>query len=142
MNIVIMSGRLTRDSQLTLVGANDTPKLSFALAVERSYQKDKENKVVDFVDMEVWGARAKSLAPYLVKGKAVLIEGELNVYKYTNDKGENRVRTTINVDKLEFIGGKPVVNNEDGFDNNKPVVKEDNVNNPTFETLDDEDIPF
>ena len=151
MNLVMISGRLTRDCELKYVGVNNIPKLQFSMAVERAYQKDKDNKVVDYIDFELLGARAESLAPYLVKGKALLVNGELNVYKYTSDKGENRVSTKVSVNTLEFIGGgKPVVN-EDGVDNKpvannstQPVVNstEIDTNGLGFEAIDDEDIPF
>jgi single-stranded DNA-binding protein len=43
----MLSGRLTKDAELTSIGMNNTPKLMFSIAVERAYQKDKNNKVVD-----------------------------------------------------------------------------------------------
>ena len=48
MNKIIISGRLVRDSELSYIASTATPKISFTLAVERNYQKDKNNKKVDF----------------------------------------------------------------------------------------------
>ena len=59
----MLSGRLTKDAELTSIGMNNTPKLTFSIAVERAYQKDKNNKVVDYIDCEVLGNRANALAP-------------------------------------------------------------------------------
>ena len=46
MNKVILSGGVTKDAELNFL-TNGTPKMMFNLAVERSYQKDKNNKKVD-----------------------------------------------------------------------------------------------
>ena len=44
MNKILLSGRIVRDAELGFIGATGTPKMSFSLAVERNYQKDKNNK--------------------------------------------------------------------------------------------------
>ena len=55
MNKVVLTGRLTRDAELGFIGATGTPKITFSLAVERNYQKDKNNKKVDFINCEMLG---------------------------------------------------------------------------------------
>jgi single-strand DNA-binding protein len=145
--MTILSGRLTKDAELTHIGANNTPKARFSLAVERNYQKDKANKVVDFVEMELLGARAEALAKHLTKGKAVLIHGELNIDKYKNDKGENRSVTKVKVDRIEFLSSSvpvatqttdvPVATQK--VETSKVEYIEISTNSPT---LDDDDVPF
>ena len=138
MNLITISGRLTRDAELSKVGANNTPKLKFSLAVERNYQKDKNNKLVDYIDCSILGARAESLAKYMVKGKPLLVTGELNIDKYKNDKGENRTATVVKVDRIEFLASGNANSTErlaetpqTGFDYQ-----------PAQEPLNDDDIPF
>jgi single-strand DNA-binding protein len=142
MNIIMLSGRLTKDAELTSIGMNNTPKLMFSIAVERAYQKDKSNKVVDYIDCEVLGNRANALAPYLTKGKSVLANGELNIDKYKNKDGETRIAIKVKVDRLEFIGGN---SNNNGGGNSQPVVIE-NITNDVAKAeaieLDDDDVPF
>ena len=43
MNKVILVGRVVRDSELSYIASTATPKMSFSMAVERNYQKDKNN---------------------------------------------------------------------------------------------------
>ena len=142
MNIIMLSGRLTKDAELTSIGMNNTPKLTFSIAVERAYQRDKSNKVVDYIDCEVLGNRANALAPYLIKGKSVLVNGELNIDKYKNNNGETRIAVKVKVDRLEFIGGN---SNNNGGGNSQPVVIE-NITNDVAKAeaieLDDDDVPF
>ena len=131
MNKVILSGRLTRDSELSYIASTSTPKMSFSLAVERNYQKDKNNKKVDFINMEMIGKHCENLCQYVTKGKAILVEGELNIDQYEKD-GEKRSFTKVKVDRLEFLSN---------------AITEKKTNTDTlefadFQGVDDEDIPF
>ena len=79
MNKIILTGRLVKDAELGFIGATGTPKMTFTLAVERNYQKDKNNKKVDFINCEMLGQHTEKLSQYVTKGKAILVEGELNI---------------------------------------------------------------
>ena len=50
MNKIILVGRTTKDAELGFIAVTGTPKMAFTLAVERNYQKDKNNKVVDYIN--------------------------------------------------------------------------------------------
>lgn len=132
MNKVILSGRVTRDAELGYIPNVGVPKLSFSLAVERNYQKDKNNKKVDFINFELFGKRAENLCQYVTKGKQILVEGELNIDNYEKD-GEKRSFTKVKVDRLEFLS-------------NATTEKKTNTDTLEFtdfqEVNDDEDIPF
>ena len=130
MNKIILTGRLTRDAEIGYIGATGTPKMAFSIAVERNYQKDKDNKKVDFINCEMLGQRTEKLSQYVTKGKAILVEGELNIDNYEKD-GEKKSFTKVKVDRLEFLAGNS--NNE-----NKA-----NANTLEFQEVDDnDDIPF
>ena len=132
MNKVILSGRVTRDAELGYIPNVGVPKLSFSLAVERAYQKDKNNKKVDFINCEQLGKHVENLCQYVTKGKQILVEGELNIDNYEKD-GEKRSFTKVKVDRLEFLSN---------------VTTEKTTNTDTLEFTDfqevndDEDIPF
>ena len=130
MNKIILTGRTTKDAELGFIGATGTPKMTFTLAVERNYQKDKNNKKVDFINCEMLGQHTEKLSQYVTKGKAILVEGELNIDNYEKD-GEKKSFTKVKVDRLEFLAGNS--NNE-----NKA-----NANTLEFQEIDDnDDIPF
>ena len=132
MNKVVLTGRLVRDSELSYIASTSTPKMSFSMAVERNYQKDKNNKKVDFINCEQLGKHIENLCQYVTKGKQILVEGELNIDNYEKD-GEKRSFTKVKVDRLEFLGG---------------ATTEKNTNTNALEFTDfqevdnDEDIPF
>ena len=130
MNKIILSGRVCRDSEVSYLANTGTPKLSFSLAVERNYQKDKNNKKVDFINCEMLGQHTEKLSQYVTKGKAILVEGELNIDNYEKD-GEKRSFTKVKVDRLEFLASNS---------NNENKV---NANTLEFQQIDDnDDIPF
>lgn len=128
-NKIMLTGRLTKDAELSFIPNTGTPKLNYTLAVERNYQKDKNNKKVDFINCEAIGKHCENLAQYVTKGKLVLVEGELNIDQ-SEKEGEKRYFTKVKVNKLEFLGGT----NQDN--------KSNNTGNSDFQPVDDDDIPF
>ena len=132
MNKVILVGRLVRDSELSYIASTSTPKMSFSMAVERNYQKDKNNKKVDFINCEQLGKHVENLCQYVTKGKQILVEGELNIDNYEKD-GEKRSFTKVKVDRLEFLGGETT----------EKKTNADTLEFTDFQEVDnDEDIPF
>jgi single-strand DNA-binding protein len=132
MNKVVLTGRIVRDAELGFIGATGTPKMTFSLAVERAYQKDKNNKKVDFINCEMLGQHTEKLCQYVNKGKAILVEGELNIEQYEKN-GEKRSYTKVKVDRLEFLSGNN--NNENKSNTNTLEFTE-------FQEVDSDEIPF
>ena len=126
MNKILLVGRLVRDAELSFLAGTGTPKVTFTIAVDRAYQKDKDNKKTDFINCEQIGKHVEKLSTYLTKGKLLGVEGELNIDQYEKD-GQKKSFTKVKVDRLEFLGGKS--------DNNFVPSK------PNFEAIDDE-LPF
>ena len=133
MNKIIISGRLVRDAELSYIASTATPKISFTLAVERNYQKDKNNKKVDFINCEQLGKHVENLCQYVTKGKQILVEGELNIDNYEKD-GEKRSFTKVKVDRLEFLGGNSNTNTENKQSNEYKIEE--------FNDFDEDEIPF
>ena len=131
MNKVIISGRLTRDSELSYIASTSTPKMSFSLAVERNYQKDKNNKKVDFINCEMLGKHTENLCQYVTKGKQILVEGELNIDNYEKD-GEKRSYTKVKVDRLEFLSNATT----------EKKTNTDTLEFADFQEVNDDEIPF
>jgi single-strand DNA-binding protein len=132
MNKVILTGRTCKNAEIGYIGATGTPKMAFSIAVERNYQKDKNNKKVDFINCEMLGQHTEKLCQYVTKGKAILVEGELNIDQYEKD-GEKRSYTKVKVDRIEFLSG-----NNNAENKSDKVLEFDNFQ----EVGNDEDIPF
>ena len=133
MNKIILSGGITRDAELTFIGSNAVPKMNFSLAVERGYQKDKNNKVVDYINCEMIGKHTENLCQYITKGKQIFIEGELNIDSYMKDD-ERKTYTKVKVDKLEFQRG--------GASANADMKVKNEFKLEEFGNFETEEVPF
>lgn len=99
---VILFGRLTRDPELQQSIAGK-PYVTFTLAVER-YAGPSAGKVTAFVDVTGFGARGEALAKNLAKGDPVLVEGQLDMSKWTDkDTGRSRSKLGVIMDQFTFV---------------------------------------
>ena len=126
MNRIVLVGRLVRDCEPSVLPGTGTGKITFTLAIDRAYQKDKNNKKVDFIPVEMIGNHTTKLAQYMTKGKQVAVEGELNIDVYEKN-GEKKSFTKVKADRVEFVGG--------GKANTNTLPNE-------FEAIDDDSLPF
>jgi single-strand DNA-binding protein len=99
VNKAIVVGNLARDAELSTVGENDTPKLSFRLLA--TTRKGKDDEHTEGFNCVVWGKRAEGLAAHLTKGTRLYVEGEVRTRSYEED-GEKRYYTELHVRELTF----------------------------------------
>lgn len=100
---LIVSGRVGNDAQLKTVG--DTTVCSFNVAhTEKVYGENATDKTI-WVACNIWGERGVKLAPYILKGTFVCVEGSGGVNAYLKD-GQPSAMINCRVNSLEF-GGKP-----------------------------------
>lgn len=145
VNIVIMSGRLTRDSVDKEYG--NSTKHSFGLAVNKNKKVGEEWKEeANFFDVECWNKG--NLAQYFTKGRRVLVEGELDASRYEKD-GKTVTRNFIkaeNIQILDFGKSEGTAKAETTTSYNNAHAHTPNYTKPTVtpETFEDNDtdIPF
>lgn len=102
MNKVVLMGRLTRDPELRFTAVSGTAVSRFAVAVDRK----KKDDGADFINCVAFGKTAETISQYLVKGRQILIEGNIRTGSYENDEGKKIYTTNVNVERFEFIGNK------------------------------------
>lgn len=103
INVVIISGNLTRDCELRHTNGG-TAILSFGVAVN-DRMKDRDGSWVDrpnFVDVTVFGARAEALSRYLSKGTKVALSGKLRYSSWERD-GQKRSKLEVIAEEIEFL---------------------------------------
>lgn len=96
-------GRLTDHPTLKLTSAG-TPFVDFTIAHDRDYKATGGEKVTDFFKCVAWRGTAEFLDKYFTKGQLILIEGRMEMQRYTDKEGNNRVSAVVNVDKVHFTG--------------------------------------
>jgi single-strand DNA-binding protein len=104
INIVTISGNLTRDPELRQAG--NTYVLSFGVAVNdrrRNSQSGQWESVPNFVDCIIFGTRADALAGLLHKGSKVAIDGKLRYSSWEGKDGKKRSKLEVVVGEIELM---------------------------------------
>lgn len=106
VNKAIIVGFLGRDPELTYT-PNGSAVCKLSVATSRRYTDKQGNakEETEWHRVTAWGKTAESCNTYLRKGSQVYIEGRLKTSKYEKD-GHTHYSTTIEVDVVQFLGGK------------------------------------
>lgn len=99
-NVAVVSGRLTRDVEMKVVGDYDLAQFSIAFDVGWGNRRHTV-----FIDCKFWGKGARSVSTYLLKGKAVTVTGYWDCERWTGNDGQERSKFLIVVNSLELGGG-------------------------------------
>lgn len=104
INIVTISGNLTRDPELRQAGS--TSILSFGVAVNdrrRNSQSGQWESVPNFVDCIIFGTRADALAGLLHKGSKVAIDGKLRYSSWESKDGKKHSKLEVVVNEIDLM---------------------------------------
>lgn len=96
MNKAIIVGNIVKDLEPKMA-SNNKLVVDFTLAVNES--KD----VCDYIDCVAWDKNADNLAKYVGKGAKILVEGRIKTKKWQDQNGQNRYKTYLQVDRIEFL---------------------------------------
>lgn len=99
MNSITIAGQIGRDAETRYL-PNGDPVASFSVA--DSQGKDKPTI---WWRCSLFGKRAESLAPYLLKGQAVTVSGTVTEREYQKD-GDTKKAMEIRVADVALQGGK------------------------------------
>lgn len=110
MNIIILTGRLTRDPELKF-GQSGKAYSRFTLAVDRPMQKGE----ADFINCVAFGKTAELIGEYLRKGRKAGVTGRLQMGKYEVN-GEKRTSYDVVVDTIEFLESKNAADSMGGYE--------------------------
>lgn len=101
MNNITLAGQIGRDAETRYL-PNGDPVCSFSVA--DSQGKDKPTI---WWRCSLFGKRAESLAPYLVKGQAVTVSGTVTEREYTDKSdGTQKKAMEIRVQDVALQGGR------------------------------------
>lgn len=106
INVVVLVGRLTRDSELKYTKSG-MPIARFSIAVNRSKKQGEEwVDEVSFLEIDFWGKGAEAVNRYLTKGQQVGVEGELRQDRWEQD-GQARSKVIVNASNVRLLGNAP-----------------------------------
>jgi len=106
VNKVILIGRLGRDAE-TAFTASQVAIVKFSVATSRRW---KDQVTGDWKEETNWSNivfwRGENVAPYLLKGTQVYVEGRLNTRSYDDKDGKKVWTTEVVADEVILLGGK------------------------------------
>lgn len=102
MNVLNAIGGIGKDADIRFTpGGEMVCQFSFALT---SGYGDKQ--VTTWLNCNLWGKRAETLAPMLLKGTRVGITGELTNLQYTDKSGNEKYSLEVRVSDVTLLGKK------------------------------------
>ena len=132
MNKVILIGRLTADPELRQTQSG-IASCRFTVACDRRFaDKNTGERQADFISCTAWRQTAEFVSRYFNKGKLICVEGTLrnNNYQDKNHPDVTHYTTDVQVDNVEFVGGKGESGgNGGGYNNGGYSAPQNNYNN-------------
>ena len=125
MNIVVLTGRLTKDPEIKAT-ASGVSVASFTLAVDRRF-KSEGQPTADFISCIAWRNTADFIGKYFTKGQKMNVSGTLQTRSWDDKDGKRHSVTEVVVDQAEF------------GDSGKKEEKKEEV---MFEVNENDDVPF
>lgn len=150
MNIVALSGRLGADI-IEHITQSGTYVIHFPLAVRKSFKRDeKGNYPVNYFQIEVWGALAKTCKEHLSKGQRVSVSGRLDAKSYDDKNGQKRYTTMVVASAVDFLTPKQATMVDANALNSMAADPEERIQEEMGDeslfwqvmSSDDDDIPF
>ena len=114
LNHITIMGRLTRDPELRRTG-NGTAVASFTVAVDRDIAPQGQDRETDFIDCVAWRNTGEFVAKYFTKGRMIVVDGRLQMRKYTDKNGNNRTVAEIVANHCYFGDSKREDGNQGGY---------------------------
>ena len=105
MNKVILMGRLTKDPEVRYTQTSNTLVASFALAVNRRFVRQGEERQADFFNVVAWGKQGEFCSKYFKKGQQVGVIGRLQTRTWDDDKGRHYI-TEVVAEETYFADSK------------------------------------
>lgn len=105
-NKVVVMGNMTRDLELKY-SLKGTAIGRITLATNRRWKGEdgQQREEVAFIDIDVFGKAAETLAAHVGKGFPLLVEGRLTLQKWTDKQtGQERSRLGVTLEQFTFIG--------------------------------------
>ena len=105
MNKVFLVGRLTRDPELRYTASN-LATMRTAIAVDRQFVREGEERGADFINLVAFGQRAETMKKYLAKGSQIAVDGRIQTGSYDGQDGKKVYTTDVIVENFQFLDSK------------------------------------
>ncbi len=105
LNKVILMGRIANDMELRQTNSG-VSVLRLAIAVDRNFVRQGEERQTDFIDCVAWRQQAEFISKYFHKGSMINVVGSLQKRSWDDQNGNKRYSTEVIIDEVNFTGEK------------------------------------
>ena len=148
INSVVLMGRLVADPELRTTTTGKTVG-TFRIAVDRTFQRQGEDRQADFITIVVWEQTANFVSRYFHKGSMIAVQGRIQTRNYEDKTGAKRTAFEVVANEVSFCGSKA----ENGTGNfaapaapqqpTQPPAAFQSAQSSDFEEISgDDDLPF
>lgn len=129
MNKVQLVGRLTKEPEIRYSQSAEPIAITrFSVAVSRKFKKDGEPDA-DFINCISFGKTAEFIGKYFNKGRMIGVVGCIRTNSWTDNNGQKRKSTEVQVEEAEFLEKKEsldtnTLNQEKSFGDSEEVDNE------------------
>jgi single-strand DNA-binding protein len=144
LNRIVLIGRLTADPDFR-VTSGGTPVANFALAVDRNFKNQQGEYETDFIRIVTWRRQAEFVSKNLQKGRLISVDGRLQVRKYQNQEGENRIIAEVVADSIQFLDKPRSSRDSSGPEDpppEEPPVGDEDAGGDWDDSKTKDDLPF
>lgn len=133
INRVVLTGRLTRDPEVT-VSQSNIPVAKFSLAVNRAFSNANGEREADFINCVAFRKQAENIQQYVKKGQLVGVDGRIQTRNYTNKEGQKVYVTEVVCDSVQFLEPKT--------QQSEPRYEQGQIAQPRNAAITDSQLPF
>ncbi len=105
LNCVTLMGRLVADPELRTTTTGKSV-CTFRIAVDRSYQRQGEQRQADFITIVAWENTGNFVSRYFTKGSMIAVQGSIQTRNYQDNNGNNRTAFEVVAREVSFCGSK------------------------------------
>jgi single-strand DNA-binding protein len=149
LNVVVITGNLTRDPELrSLPSGTAVCELRVAVNTRRKNGQTGEwEDKPNYFDVKVWGAQGENCNRFLSKGRPVAVQGRLEWREWESQEGQKRQAVDIIAESVQFLGGRDDTAGSGftasvGSRSDVPVDERDYQPTAAGAAIGDDDIPF
>lgn len=99
LNVCVIAGRLTKDAELTHVGAKNLALLKFSIA---NHTGAGDRVKTSYFEVQVWGNVAEQNQE-LKKGAHVAVSGIMETHTWTDQFGSESKRWVITANQIDLL---------------------------------------
>ncbi len=143
VNCAVIMGRLVADPELRTT-SNGISVTSFAVAVDRGFVRQGEERQADFIDIIAWRQQAEFICKYFRKGSMIAIQGKIQTRTYEDRNGNKRKAVEIVADNVSFCGSKSETGTgaRNDFAASQPAPAYSTADESDFKEIPEDDLPF